>query len=203
MGFDRLNPGEAHYRAKLTLRSISFAIGVGALIAGAYAWRVGPFLLIPICLSFIWNLANIIRRTTAATPIHPGANVGVDLIIWLIFLIITPLTTIFATGLNFASSVSIALNNTTVDGNCTTTTTKDDDGNTSTTTSCGALNGIPFTTLRSYSRGSLAACAFSVILLVLHFVLFVIACVDTHRRRRERLVQAAAYAKNEFAPARA
>ena len=43
-------------------------------------------MVIPLTLSIIWCLANIIVRLSRARPMHPGANVGCDLILWLAFI---------------------------------------------------------------------------------------------------------------------
>ena len=44
-----------------------------------------PWLLIPLGLSVVWNIANIATLLARNRPIHPGANVGCDLILWLMF----------------------------------------------------------------------------------------------------------------------
>ena len=41
----------------------------------------------PVALSIIWNATNIIVRLSRARPVHPGANVGCDLVLWLAFII--------------------------------------------------------------------------------------------------------------------
>ena len=48
------------------------------------SWGLG-LVLIPLCASLLWNLANIVTRLTRTRPVHPGANVGCDLVIWLAF----------------------------------------------------------------------------------------------------------------------
>ena len=88
MGWNRsLSPGEEFPNTKLTLRFISLLLTVIAIILSGlsiiYAWP----LLIPLAFTFIWDLANIIRRLTAQTPVVPGANVGVDLVTWLTFVV--------------------------------------------------------------------------------------------------------------------
>ena len=45
-----------------------------------------------LAISWGWNLANIIVRLSRARPMHPGANVGMDLFLWISFAI----TAVFA-----------------------------------------------------------------------------------------------------------
>lgn len=52
-----------------------------------------PWSFIPLSLSIKWNLANIATLLARSRPIHPGANVGCDLVLWLLF----ALTGTFAT----------------------------------------------------------------------------------------------------------
>lgn len=42
-----------------------------------------PWVLIPLGLSVIWNIVNIVVLLARNRWIHPGANVGCDLVLWL------------------------------------------------------------------------------------------------------------------------
>lgn len=83
--FDPNHPCETHYRGKLAARIITFIFTIVGIATAGYSWYISFVLFIPFGVSFIWNLANIIRRMTAYTPIHPGANVAIDLLLWLAF----------------------------------------------------------------------------------------------------------------------
>ena len=89
-----LHDAERFWAWKLALRAITI---VAALVAvGCVAWTVSqnydngdfwllPWDLIPLGVSVIWNLSNIIVLFVRKRPVHPGANVGLDLVLWLTF----------------------------------------------------------------------------------------------------------------------
>lgn len=49
-----------------------------------------PWSFIALGLSVIWNLANLAVLLSRNRPIHPGANVGCDLVLWLGLLVTGP-----------------------------------------------------------------------------------------------------------------
>ena len=53
-----------------------------------------PWSFISLGLSVIWNIANIIVLFSRNRPIHPGANVGCDLVLWLSFAVTGSFATI-------------------------------------------------------------------------------------------------------------
>lgn len=55
-----------------------------------------PWSFIPLSLSVIWNVANIATSLSRNRPIHPGANVGCDLVLWLLFAVTGSFATIGA-----------------------------------------------------------------------------------------------------------
>ena len=93
------------YLWKLILRIFSIPLSLAAI--GCIAWALNnhnyydsysysfyfygsdfvflPWILIPLGLSVIWNAANIGTLLLRNRPIHPGANVGCDLLLWLLF----------------------------------------------------------------------------------------------------------------------
>ena len=192
--FDRSHPCEAHYRVKLVLRILALFFSLIGLATGGYSWYFCLFLLVPFALSIIWNLANVIRRLTARTPVHPGANVALDLIIWLLFFCFLGLTyTIAAAAVYLAKSgnanhTSGTYTSTSFGGGSYVQTCDydDKDGDLATCTFRGA-NGSELTInvdeLKTRGGVAFASCVFGTASILFHFILFVIACVDTHRRR--------------------
>ena len=58
-------------------------------------------------VSILWNGANIIVRLSRPRPMHPGANVGMDLVLWLALIITGLLATVAALrNLNWISNKS-------------------------------------------------------------------------------------------------
>lgn len=81
---------EPKWFAKFVLRIVTLLvciISLGLAIATFIRTLSIIWLVIPLVLSITWNLANIIVRLCRARPMHPGANVGCDLILWLMFLV--------------------------------------------------------------------------------------------------------------------
>ncbi|MCJ1330936.1 hypothetical protein MMC10_007623 [Thelotrema lepadinum] len=185
MPFDRSHSGEHQYKAKLVLRWITLAITTITLIltghGDTYAW----ILYVPLGCSFIWNIANIARRMSAPTPIHPGANVGVDLLIWGGFL--TALLWVYMEALDeigFTADVLQLGHYPYYSGTNTTCVETRPRGGYSCSASPqvsfdpNAINGT-----RTAAIVGLCACALSTVVTPLHVTLFIFACVDTHRFR--------------------
>ncbi|KAI4155597.1 MAG: hypothetical protein LQ340_000890 [Diploschistes diacapsis] len=193
MAFDRSNPCETHYRAKLVLRILCLLFSLVGIATSGYAWYICIFLFVPFGLSLLWNLTNIIRRLTARTPVHPGANVGLDLIIWLFFFGIIIFTYLYASAALFvaksgnvnSSTISGSYIGTYIGGGSTTQSCvyEDDEPHCTTTSSNGTPISINAGDLKTRSSVALASCVFGTGAFLLHFILFVFACVDTHRRR--------------------
>ena len=53
-----------------------------------------PWILLPLGPSVVWNTANVATLLFKNRPIHPGANVALDLILWLAFLVTATFATI-------------------------------------------------------------------------------------------------------------
>lgn len=79
--------------------------GIGAL----------PFTLIPLALSILWNIANLTILFARNKPIHPGANVGCDLVLWLGLLVTGIFETFAALGYSWWSEPSYAYSSSTID----------------------------------------------------------------------------------------
>jgi hypothetical protein len=102
---EKLNAGDAHWEWKIGMRIITVIIGIIGIGCAAWvtvkygpgknpydyelddAWSM-PWTLITFCISVVWSLACILvfflRRPNA--PVHPGAQVGMDLVLWLAFI---------------------------------------------------------------------------------------------------------------------
>ena len=121
-------------------------------------------------MSLIWNTVNITRRLSAATPIHPGANVGVDLFIWLLFFFGLWFTFENAAfGIKISTAPGVEPEPPTTSGNATNTASN----NTSI---------YPHPLIEVYM--ALASAAVGTVDFGLHVALFVFACIDTHRVRK-------------------
>ena len=107
---EELEEGDAHWKWKIAFRAVSIIVGLIGIGCAAWitahftvdslgsysssywfyyfddAWTL-PWTLITFALSVVWSAACIIvffaRRPTA--PVHPGAQVGCDLVLWLGF----------------------------------------------------------------------------------------------------------------------
>ncbi|KAL2037965.1 hypothetical protein N7G274_009184 [Stereocaulon virgatum] len=100
------------YLWKLILRILSILFGLTAI--GLMAWALThdintfnyyaydyssnrywlPWILLPLGPSVVWNTANVATLLLKNRPLHPGANVALDLILWLAFLVTTTFATI-------------------------------------------------------------------------------------------------------------
>ena len=96
---DQLLENDRHAVWKISLRIINVVFACVSLIC--VSWVTDRALdqdyysavnilwdTIPLGISIIWNLSNIIFQLIKRRPIHPGANVGVDLALWLAFVVI-------------------------------------------------------------------------------------------------------------------
>ncbi|KAJ4351173.1 uncharacterized protein N0V89_006512 [Didymosphaeria variabile] len=224
---EELEEGDAHWKWKIGFRTISIIVGLIGI--GCAAWFTAhfvtgysnaysysyyyfddidllPWTLITFALSVVWSVACVIvffaRHLNA--PMHPGAQVGCDLILW-IGLAVTGTFAVFGTmdvgsfgtsgTLDYYSSSSgdytQASNGTWV----WTTSPSSSSYYSSSTRSCESGSGTFSTcaqqdayvnalwhakTQRYNIDLTVTVCQF--IALVMHFILFVWACIDTHRR---------------------
>ncbi|KAF2702944.1 hypothetical protein K504DRAFT_189315 [Pleomassaria siparia CBS 279.74] len=187
---EKLDAGEENWKWKLGLRValvVVVIIGTGC-VGGAMVQIVQPsesywmsydlWLLWPALItfgvSFIWCLICILvlllRRPPR--PVHPGVAVGMDLVLWMGYIITTWL----------------------VVSACISALTLGSDGAIDSYSSYGyytqASNGTwdnaLYTAIKKKAGIEVTAAVCQGLALVLHFALFVWACVDTHRRRRSK-----------------
>ncbi|MCJ1387276.1 hypothetical protein MMC18_000116 [Xylographa bjoerkii] len=215
-----LRDGERYWAWKLALRVI--AIVFALVSVGCLAWASSPvneffsenFYLIPwefipLGASIIWNFANVVVLFVRKRPMHPGANVGMDLVLWLglivtsLFAIIAAIQEVQWTADNYDSVEVNSLNyiqlpNGTygyVDGHYTEAPNGTEyfvTGNSSDPVACGGYDSCAqqFQIMNEHhTLGIVEAVgvAFSFAVLLLHFALFVWACIDTHQRRSGKL----------------
>ena len=179
MSFDRSRPGEHHYKAKLALRWITLVVTTISIILAGHGDTYSWILYIPLGSSFIWNTANIARRMTAATPIHPGANVSVDLLTGLIWVYLYALNELSFTAEVLQLGHYPYLSN----GTATCVENSPQSGCNWSTSSQISIDRDSISETRTAAIVTLSACALSTIDAVLHIALFVFACVDTYRFR--------------------
>ncbi|MCJ1401000.1 hypothetical protein MMC11_004212 [Xylographa trunciseda] len=215
-----LHDGERYWAWKLALRAT--AIVFALVSVGCFAWASSPaneslsnffyfvpWEFIPLGVSIIWNVANVIVLFARKRPIHPGANVGMDLVLWLGLLaaslsaVVAVLQEVQWTSNYFEFSDINSLNyiqlpNGTygyVDGHYTEAPNGTEyyvTGDSSDPVACGGYYDCDLQSRhvnRHHTLGIVEAVgvAFSFVVLLLHFTLFVWACVDTHRRRSRKL----------------
>lgn len=131
-------------------------------------------------VSLLWQVAEYLTLTIRRSiyrPIHPGAHIGMHLVLWVLALIVT---------LFCCFTLSYALTSWSVDAQC-----NDSFGYyTSSSSSSDSYVYCDFYHFPSSARAHLyfglleALTAFAVLMLVCHFALFVLACIETDRRRK-------------------
>lgn len=128
-------------------------------------------------MSILWQIAEyttLFVRRSIYRPIHPGAHVGMHLILWVLALLVT---------VSCCFTLSYALVSWTVDSQCSDTVygyyTSGDSY-----VYCDYYNFSSDAQARMYLGMLEAVTAFSVLMLVCHFALFVMACIETDRRRK-------------------
>lgn len=123
-------------------------------------------------VSIVWQLAEFITIAARKSrrPIHPGAHVGVHLILWFLSILVVP--TLFI-------SLAYTLDDYSIEGDC-----GSNGGSSYSYQYCSYYTFASQAAADSYFRLMEALSAFSVLLLVAHFTLFVMACVETDRRRK-------------------
>ncbi|KAK2614665.1 hypothetical protein N8I77_001471 [Diaporthe amygdali] len=169
--------------AKLVLGSFNLVFAVVALgltlglVTTSYS--LDSFIGVIICLSLavasiIWQLAEHITLAVRRSwrSIHPGAHVGVHLVLWVLAILIVP---------SLCLSLVYELRDYTIDSEC-------EENNTGYYSSsnfyCDYYSFPSQAAANKYFQMMEALTAFSVFLLISHFTLFVMACVETDRRRK-------------------
>lgn len=126
--------------------------------------------------SVVWQLAEyitILVRRSIYRPIHPGAHVGVHLILTILCILVVG---------SLSTSLSYTLADWTVDSQCD--GTNFDYYNGEKYVYCGYDTFPSEAQANRYFHFLEALVAFSTLMTISHFVLFVLACVETDRRRK-------------------
>ncbi|KAF2643778.1 hypothetical protein P280DRAFT_466508 [Massarina eburnea CBS 473.64] len=234
--FEKLDAGDAKWTWKIGMRIVLIIIGLIGL--GCAAWTVAsfssanmyygyeydmedgwsvPWTLITFTLSIIWSAVCILVfcLRTSHGPVHPGAQVGVDLVLWLGY-IVTGLFAVVAviSVKDFGSDGIIGRyssdgpwtyaqgNNTWVydsgysSSYTSSSRTRSCDSSsqysTSQYSSCADLDNYInhlWATKSARFNAELCATVCQFIALLLHLVLFIWACVDTNRRNSTKVTK--------------
>ncbi|MCJ1473467.1 hypothetical protein MMC13_002118 [Lambiella insularis] len=205
----RVHAAERHWAIKFTLRLIT--IGLALIAIGISAYTLSPafqnaqdnFLdsggllwlaLIPLCMSVLWNIANVVVRLCRARPVHPGANVALDLLTLIAFCILGATAIVGAIShiVYSANGISQDLSNgkwvyapngTAIWGPNDLSLLTDCPGYASCLQYQVAQMAGQFT-INNLGVYQIVAVAFMYMLIFLHLILFIWACVDTHQRRK-------------------
>ncbi|KAI9706113.1 MAG: hypothetical protein M1836_005519 [Candelina mexicana] len=126
--------------------------------------------------SIIWNILNFIVLLARNKPIHPGANVGCDLILWIAF-VVTGVIAAFGVDedLRFEGSFRYYYSYSDYPGARSGETCPGFD-------SCDDALGV----LKQRGEVEAAGVAFAFVVMILHFALFVAACIDVHALNRSK-----------------
>ncbi|KAF4542071.1 uncharacterized protein LTHEOB_7753 [Lasiodiplodia theobromae] len=218
---------ESHWPWKLALRLITIGcaiVGMSTLIwAGVAAGRssydhyyydagswVGA-LSIPLICSLIFNIICVVILFCSKRPVHPGVAVGVDLVLWLTFIVtgFFGLLGYFYTGATDPESFDdrYGSSSTSYPGYiyCESNDYIYDPSDRTCTYSPSDCPGWSscetkeaFYEAEYRGRVILVGVIFTWICTLLHFITFVWACVDTHRRRRSKQTEMAGLAAEKI-----
>ncbi|KAG6355645.1 hypothetical protein INS49_003607 [Diaporthe citri] len=174
--------------AKFVLGSfnLAFAIIALGLTLGVVttSFSMDSFIGVIICLSLavasiVWQLAEHITLAVRRgwRPIHPGAHVGVHLVLWVLAILVAP---------SLYLSLAYELRDYTIESDCE--SQRDSDGyytgSGSSSFYCNYYSFPSQAAANKYFGMMEALAAFATLLLISHFTLFVMACVETDRRRK-------------------
>lgn len=132
-------------------------------------------------VSAVWQIAEHITLAVRRgwRSIHPGAHVGVHLILSVLAVLVVP---------SLCLSLSLEMTEFTIEGDCDSDSDSSGDYYSSGSSfRCGSSSYLTFPSRAAASRYftlSEALAAFAVLLLISHVTLFVMACVETDRRRK-------------------
>ncbi|OBT43634.1 hypothetical protein VE00_05194 [Pseudogymnoascus sp. WSF 3629] len=145
---------------KLSLRCISSALCCGVIGTGAGTFNVELMLMMPAALIILWNVAEgitLIVRRRAYKGIHPGACVALDLCLSLANAACVGMTAPEISNPNIYSATS----------------------------SYSSFNSFDYSyQLHTSQTLIIGGVAVSIILTLVQISVFIIACVETHRRRK-------------------
>lgn len=179
----------AAYLGLRGLTAVLDLIPIGLCAYGLASSQFSALGNIIICgLSFIYSLVIIgVTLGRGRRSFHPGWNVGIDLILWLLFLVFSIVVGVTTAGSYYlADNWGDIMNDESYSYNAPSLDCSGDD--------CQEMADE----LRRIGAVLAAATAFSVILLVMHLAFFIHACVRTHRRRNQAFATPYQPAENPF-----
>jgi hypothetical protein len=224
---EELEAGDAHWKWKIALRAVTIIVGLIGIGCAAWitahftdsslggyssyyyyyfddAWTL-PWTIITFTLSVVWSAACVIVffARPGNAPVHPGAQVGCDLILWLGFIVTAAFAlvgtlSVYGWGSDGSLGYSSSSGDYTQASNGTwvwTTSSSSSSYYGSSSRSCESgsssfsscaqqdafVNALWDAKTQRYNL-DLTATVCQFIALLMHFILFVWACVDTHRR---------------------
>ncbi|MCJ1484479.1 hypothetical protein MMC06_004650 [Schaereria dolodes] len=193
---------ERYWPAKFVGRIIALLMGFVAI--GTISWSISygdvlhfwaiPWNLISLGLSEIWNITNIAVLFVRSKPIRPGSKIGCDLVLCIILMITGVLVNFAAIGnLHWIAEFDPSLDEPHYGRfpNGTYGIILPDD------TLANILPCYPYVTcqlatdvtkdIHHLGAVELVGCVATYLVTLVHFILFVWACVDTHRRRTHKI----------------
>ncbi|MCJ1332880.1 hypothetical protein MMC10_009574 [Thelotrema lepadinum] len=152
---------EPRWKAKFILRIVILVFDFLAIVLAGAVPGI-HFSLIPLSFSFAWCVANIIVRVRRPRPMHPGANVAMDLLIWMGFFVVLFLDWAWVARAVYIYRVYYELD---------------------------YFDGFAYGYRLTSTHGQMqvATTIFSTFSLFLHLVLFVWACLDTSKRSKAEI----------------
>ena len=176
---------ESHSTTKAVPRALGLVSAIIALCVAGYSYTLNPGfirgLLAASAISIVVNAGNLTARICCKQAVHPGLNVGMDLIAWLALVV--------ALGFSFTAAAFFLAASSAV--------WSEDDGQIHCDFVLGDTRGTwpeCVDALRKVGTADMAASVFGTFSLLQHFVCFVWACVETARRNAMAKRRAAARA---------
>ncbi|ROV97988.1 hypothetical protein VMCG_07045 [Cytospora schulzeri] len=173
-------PSKPFAVAKLVLGGFNVVFAIIALglslglVSSSYAFDAFIIVIIiaaTAVISILWQGAEFITIAARKTrrPIHPGAHVGVHLVLWVLCIIVVP---------TLSLELVYTMDDYSIEGDCA------DYSSSYAYEYCSYYTFPSQATASKYFQLMEAVTAFSVLMLISHFTLFVMACVETDRRRK-------------------
>ncbi|PSN64884.1 hypothetical protein BS50DRAFT_575026 [Corynespora cassiicola Philippines] len=224
----KLDVGHRHWISKLSLRIITILGGIIGIGCMAYAtatnplrsgywyiefgddWTV-PWTLITFAISVVWSVICVLVFLLRQRPVHPGCQVGIDLILWLAFIPTAMFALVGLMSLQDWGSNGI-VNNYSSDGyyrlaDNGTWVWKENASSSYYNSERDCESGSSYYSYNPFStcaeeeayvnrlwqmkpnrvRVETAGVVLQFLCLLIHLALFIWACVDTHRRNSQKV----------------
>ncbi|KAK4184373.1 hypothetical protein QBC35DRAFT_59274 [Podospora australis] len=183
------------YYTKLAFRVIQFTLSIAMLgcagsIISTGIWAIGSLIVVaPVTVvSFCWALAEGICIVVRAghRGIHPGANVALDLLLWLAFIILTVVLFLVGVATTVISDVYSGGNDWSGYNRDSGSSSSPYGGSSSSSRDRYNYDNEVDKQLEAVAAKGQALIGLGATLVILHFVTFVIACYETNVRNRKK-----------------